>query len=74
MSNEDKMKLILAYAYKRGHLEGQIDMARVIREKIRNSKESNPYSLLLSIENELLTLIEENNVKVAKLRNSDSFE
>jgi hypothetical protein len=70
----DQIKGVLAYAYRRGHLEGQADMAKVIREKIRNNKDSNPYCLLIDIESELLTLIEEVNTNVAKMRNQDNYE
>lgn len=70
----DKIKGVLAYAYRRGHLEGQADMAKIIREKIRNNKAINPYCLLVSMENELLELIEEVNIQVAKMRNRDNYD
>jgi len=74
MNQPNKLSPILAYAYKRGHLEGQADMAKVIREKIRNNKAGNPYQLLVQLENDLLSIIEEVNTKVAKMRNDDKYE
>lgn len=70
----DNIQGVLGYAYRRGHMEGQADMAKVIREKIRNNKDINPYCLLVSIESELLTLIEEVNTRVAQMRNKDTYE
>jgi len=67
--NED----MLVYIYRRGHLEGQADLARILREKIRNRKEANPYSLLVELKSELLTLMEEANTRIATMRNQANY-